>query len=50
MEVRMDTWHSEGRALQFQPAKQLRIRRHYDGGQAHCDCTIAHSQIESPSE
>jgi len=39
-----------GRALQFQPAKQLCIRSHDDGGEAHCDRTDAHGQIESPSD
>src|ERR1700687_1846079 len=39
-----------GRALQVQPAKQLCIRGHDDRGEAHCDCTSAHGQIESPSD
>ena len=37
-------------ALQFQPAKQLCIRSHDDGGEAHSNCTNAHGQIESPSD
>src|SRR6266851_8775490 len=41
---------SKCRALEFQPTKQLRIRSHNDGGEAHCDCTNAHRQIESPSD
>jgi hypothetical protein len=39
-----------GRALQLQPAKQLCIRSDDDGGEAHCDCTNTHGQIESPSD
>src|SRR5437867_723264 len=31
--------------LQFQPAKQLSIRGHDDGGEAHCDCTHTHRQV-----
>src|SRR5713226_3159666 len=41
---------SRCRALEFQPTKQLRIRGNDDRGEAHCDCTNAHGQIESPSD
>jgi len=37
-------------ALQFQPAKQLCIRSHNDGREAHRHCTHTHGQIDSPGD
>jgi hypothetical protein len=36
--------------LQFQPAKQLRIRSYDDGREAHCHHTHTHVQIDSPRD
>jgi hypothetical protein len=40
----------EHRTLQFQPAKQLRIRSYDDGREAHCHHTHTHVQIDSPRD
>jgi hypothetical protein len=36
--------------LQFKPAKQLRVCRDYDRGQAHRNRADAHGEIESPMD
>ena|ERR1700693_4097751 len=38
------------RALEFQSAKELRVRSHDDGGETHGDRANTHGQIESPTD